>query len=261
MLSSPGVAVDPSAAASHTGAVLDLPTVALVAGLPVLLPQAAWVRWRTPRLPEADGDPHGVLDGAGAALRLVVLGESTVAGVGAGRYADGIGACLAARLAARTARAVRWHAVGRSGATARQARAELVPRLAGLEADVLVVVLGVNDVLGLRPCAQWRVDLAALVDAAWAALGAPRPTVISPLPPLGAFACFPQPLRAFLGMRAAAFDAVTHALAAARGLVVAPALPPLGPEVFATDGFHPSARGYAAWADGLATAALPLLDA
>ncbi|MCW5893267.1 MAG: hypothetical protein KIT14_22355 [bacterium] len=71
----------------------------------------------------------------------------------------------------------------------------------------------------------------------------------------------PQPLRAFLGLRAAAFDAATRALARERGLAVAPALPPLTPEVFAPDGFHPSARGDAAWADGLAAAALPLLRA
>lgn len=238
---------------------LDLPTVALVAGLPVLIPQAAWVLWRTPRLPEAGGDPHGDTAGAGAALRLVVLGESTVAGVGAEHHADGITACLATRLATRTARPVGWQAVGRSGATARSARVDLVPRLAGLGADVLVLVLGVNDVLRLGTAAQWRADLGALIDAAWDALGAPCPTVVSPLPPLGEFACFPQPLRAFLGLRATAFDAVTRAVAAERGLVVAPALPRLTPEVFATDGFHPSARGYAAWADGLAVAALPLL--
>jgi lysophospholipase L1-like esterase len=218
------------------------------------------VLWRTPRLPEAGGDPHGDAPGAGAPLRLVALGESTVAGVGAEHHGEGITACLAARLASRTARAVRWQAVGRSGATARSARAELVPRLVGVEADVLVLVLGVNDVLRFGTAAQWGTDLHALVDAAWDALGGARPTVVSPLPPLGEFGCFPQPLRAFLGLKAAAFDAVTRAVAAARGLVVAPALPPLTPEVFATDGFHPSARGYAAWADGLAAAALPLLD-
>lgn len=238
---------------------LDLPTVALVAGLPVLIPQAAWVRYRTPRLPEAGGDPHGATPGSGPALRVVVLGESTVAGVGAEQYADGLSACLAERLAARTARPVGWRAVGRSGATARSARAELTPRLAGLEADALVLVLGVNDVLGLGSAAQWSADLHALIDAAWSALRAPCPTVVSPLPPLGEFACFPQPLRAFLGLRATAFDAVTRAVAAERGLVVAPALPRLTPEVFATDGFHPSAAGYAAWAEGLAAAALPLL--
>ena len=49
--------------------------------MPLLLLQAIWVRLRTIKLPEAQGQRTGVC-GQGEPLTLLVLGDSAAAGVG-----------------------------------------------------------------------------------------------------------------------------------------------------------------------------------
>src|ERR1039458_811528 len=64
-----------------------------VAAAPVIVVQGRQVRRATPVLPEAAGPREGT-EGAGehgAELALLVLGESTAAGVGAGTQAGGLG--------------------------------------------------------------------------------------------------------------------------------------------------------------------------
>src|SRR5215472_15030495 len=127
--------------------------------LPVLLAQGLWVRLRTTRLPDAAGPSSGTAAGAGAPFDLIVLGESTVAGVGASTHELGLTGQTASALAHRTGRSIRWRALGLSGATARDALKELVPQLAGSRADAMIIVLGVNDVAGWRRISQWTKDV------------------------------------------------------------------------------------------------------
>src|SRR3712207_2884569 len=80
--------------------------------LPLLFVQGKGVRRRTPRLPDAAGPVEGTVPGAEPAVRLVVIGESTVAGIGAATHQTALTGCVAAALARRTGRAVRWRAAG-----------------------------------------------------------------------------------------------------------------------------------------------------
>lgn len=124
---------------------------------PVLVAQAVRVRRATPRLPGATGPIEGAL-GTGRPLRLTVIGESTVDGVGAATHADALTGQLAVGLvSAYPDREVRWHALGITGASARVVLDELVPRVRA--ADIVVVVLGVNDTLELHSAARYRRDL------------------------------------------------------------------------------------------------------
>ena len=212
--------------------------------LPVLLAQGKGVRRRTPRLPDAAGPTEGVVRGGGEPLRLLVLGESTVAGIGAAAHERALTGRVAATLAERTGRAVRWRAAGRSGASAREAVA-LAAALPDERADAIVISLGVNDTLRFRPPALWARDVARLVDAVRARVG-PAPVVLAPVPPMHVFPALPQPLRAVLGARARRLDAALARLAtrlpatAHVALWVEPA-----PDLFCEDGFHPSEAGYA----------------
>ncbi|HEV7732974.1 MAG TPA: SGNH/GDSL hydrolase family protein [Candidatus Binatia bacterium] len=188
----------------------------------------------------------------------MVLGESTVAGIGAPTHADALSGRIAHAIAARTGRGVDWRAVGRSGATARDALDTLVPRLDGT-ADLLVVALGVNDVLWLRTPAQWTADLRELLVAARVRLGDPA-VLIAGMPPVGEFRVFPQPLRLVLGLRARALDEATRLLAATLPHTVSMHLETgFDPAWFCDDRLHPSPHGYARWADQLAAATDPLL--
>jgi hypothetical protein len=98
---------------------------------PLLLIQGYWLRKTTPRLPDATGPLEGTVAGAGPPLRLIALGESTVAGIGARTHETALAGQLALALNRTMERSIEWLVVARSGINARQSRQELVPQLAG----------------------------------------------------------------------------------------------------------------------------------
>ncbi|HEX6040967.1 SGNH/GDSL hydrolase family protein [Longimicrobium sp.] len=224
---------------------------------PVLVAQGRRVRRTTPRLPEAPGPRAGEIGGDGAPVRLLVLGESTAAGVGAADHQEGLAGQVARGLAAETGRPVRWRVLGRNGATADATRQSLLARAADVEADVAVIALGVNDTLRLHAPARWAADLRALIDDVRARCG-PVPVILASVPPMGRFPGLPRPLRTVLGLRATVLDRAAARLAA--GMDAVHHVPvPLPPEdearFFCTDRFHPSPYGYALWGAALGRAA------
>lgn len=240
--------------AAVAGRGAPFPAWPLLVAAPLLVAQGAWVRRVTPKLPEADGPRQG-RRGDGPPLRLLIAGDSSAAGVGA----DHQDRALAGRLAdalARRGRTVHWRLVARTGVDARELATLLDERPPG-EFDVAVLVVGVNDVTGRRSAASWRGDLDALRVRLGA--GSPgAPVVASGLPPMHRFPALPQPLRAYLGARARAFDAALARWAADTPRTVHRPLPDLtDPAMVASDGFHPGPGAYAAWGEALA----PLIDA
>ena len=190
----------------------------------------------------------------GDALRFVVLGDSTAAGLGAGDPAGAYATVLAERLAAELKRPVRLHAFGVSGARVADVASEQVPRVAALEPDLVFVAIGANDVTHVTPLREVREDMATIVGEL-ERTGA-RVVVAGP-PHMGALA-WHQPLRyvAYLRGRQVA-DAIEDA-AAARGASVVQLAKETGhffaeePEThFSEDEFHPSATGYRRWADAI----------
>ena len=151
--------------------------------LPILWLQGRHVRKYTPRLPEATGPTAGTISGVGVPLRLLVIGESTVAGVGAPDHAHALTGQIAAAIAARTGRTVHWHAMGKIGATARVARTRLVPEVPRLPIDIIVIALGVNDVLRFHGPGQWIRDLTQLISDLRERVGA-APVVLASVPPM-----------------------------------------------------------------------------
>ncbi|MGW4521658.1 SGNH/GDSL hydrolase family protein [Amycolatopsis sp. NPDC004378] len=215
----------------------------------VILAQALYVKRKTPRLPGAAGPAEGLVPGSGEPLRLAVLGESTVDGVGAATHEEALTGCLARELA-RGGRAVRWQAVGRTGANARTVRDELVPLVH--PADLVVIALGVNDTIELRTAAGYRRDLLSLVVELRRRLG-PVDVVLAGVPPMARFPALPRPLRDVLSARSAALDEAAAALARVPGVRHVPMDPALlDPTAFASDNFHPGPAGYARWAHNLA---------
>jgi lysophospholipase L1-like esterase len=222
--------------------------------LPFLLLQGLWVRLRTPRLPEAAEPYSGVVESLGQPLDLIVLGESPVAGIGAPTHELALTGRIAAALARRAARSVRWQALGLSGATAQRALRELVPLMAGKRVDIVVVVLGVNDVLGWRGPSRWAHDLELLIAEVRQQTGAPL-IILTGVPPFQCFPAFPRPLNSVLGRRARLLDRAAADLAAAlSGVIHVSSLFELDKEFFCADGFHPSQMGYAVWGERLAEA-------
>jgi len=220
----------------------------------LLLPQAIWVRTTARRLPPADGVWHGETGTGPDYLRLLALGDSIIAGVGARTLEHALVGQSAKHLADALDACVHWKALGRSGATTRQIESRLLPRLENEPIDAILVSAGVNDVISLHSLARWRRDieslLAALIDR-W-------PGVViafSGLPPMNHFPALPRPLRAVFGMRARQFDRVLreHLKEYPQAAHI-----PLAFEAregsFCDDGFHPSEQSYAEFGELAATA-------
>lgn len=227
--------------------------------LPILWLQGRHVRKRTPRLPEAAGPTVGTIPAAGVPLRLLVIGESTVAGVGAPDHAQALTGQIAAALATRTGRTVHWHAVGKIGATARVARILLVPEVPQTPVDIIVLALGVNDVLGFHAPSRWTRDLTQLIADLRMRVGA-APVVLASVPPMGCFPAFPQPLRGVLGLQAAALDRAAQRCVPTLVRVAHCPIRHASGDMFGTDRFHPSIPGYRVWGSQIAESILSLLN-
>jgi lysophospholipase L1-like esterase len=215
-----------------------------VAAAPLAILQALLVKSRAPRLCSPRGPDHGVV-GRAPTLRLLVVGDSSAAAVGASSHARGLAGRLAADLAACTGAGIEWSAIGEAGLGAAAVGARLLPRAAGFEPDLVVLALGANDVLAYRSPRRWRAELADLIALTREVTGASLVVVVG-IPALGSFTVLPRPLRAVLGERAAALNRVAADFIAPWSGVLHVPLPVelFDAAAFAADRFHPSEQGY-----------------
>ena len=212
---------------------------------PLLVAQGRRLRRDTPRLPDAALPWSGRLEGPDP-LRLLVLGDSTAAGVGADTQDDALPGNLARELAARTGRGVTWRAVGRNGATARDIITDHLSDATTEDVDLVFLSIGANDALGLRPRAAFARDIRTIL----ARLREVSPLVlVSSLPAFFRFELLPNPLRWNLYLHSQNLEDAARAIVARTpGVHMSPPPPPYTEGFFATDLFHPSASGYRDWA-------------
>ncbi len=230
-----------------------------VAFFPLVALQGTVTRRRVPCLPPVKTPCQGVVPGQGSTIRVLAIGESTVAGVGLAHGDQTVAATTARALARQTRRPVAWQGHGLSGATVSEAAQRLLPRIAAEPADLLIIAFGVNDTIAYRSPASFAGDLTALVTAARARIG-DAAAVITGVAPLACFPALPWPLRTILNWRSAALQEAADGLAGRLPrLVVERFSEPLGPHLFAVDGFHPNMEAHALWGEEIASLALPLL--
>lgn len=208
---------------------------------PLLLLQGFWVRRTALRMPEAVGPRRG---GDGD-LRLLVIGDSVVAGVGVSDTKDALPAQLAVQIANLHSGGVNWQAIGHNGDRIRDLLTRLP--LAQAPADLVIVNIGVNDVSHLTSMMRWQLDLAALVGELTQRFHAP--IVLLGLPPMHGFPLLPQPLRFALGVRARMLDhSLKHVGKLLPKVIYIATDLPVGVAEMAADGYHPSAAIVALWA-------------
>lgn len=213
---------------------------------PLLLAQAIWVRMRAMHLPEPPGARCG---GEGHGLRLLILGDSSAAGVGAGDQSRALAMQLAATLAQDGP--LIWHLEAATGATTSDSL-EKLPLLPKAAFDLAVLVHGVNDTTRFVSARRFKAQQNALF-AALRARHAVRRFILSGVPPMHQFPLLPQPLRWVLGCHARRLDQVLAELAQEHSDVTHLALDlPYEPHLVARDGYHPSEAAYALWAGHLA---------
>jgi lysophospholipase L1-like esterase len=218
-------------------------------GVPVVPLQGYRLTRTIPRFADADGITGRVGSGD-RQMRVVALGDSVAAGYAVGHHRSSVAGQLAVRLAERYDATVEWQACAVSGATAGQALG-LVSSEVLMDADLVFLSIGVNDLKNLHGTARFRRELQTLLDAILGAAPHARVCLLG-IPPLDHFPAFPRPLADALGWRGRVFDAIGVAVVQARERAFRiQSTEPLGPEMFAGDGFHPSPTLHAAFADAV----------
>ncbi len=213
---------------------------------PVLIVQARRARRIIPRLPDAAEPWSGALAGPDP-VRLLVLGDSTAAGVGADTQDDALPGNLAREVLRVAGHGTRWDAVGENGATARDLLQRFIGPATEQRYDLVFLSIGANDALALRSRLAFARDVRELVARLRAA--SPHALIlVSLMPRFDRFSSLVNPLRWNLALHAASLDDGARAAVAGLDDVFAiPKPPPYTPTFWASDLFHPSASGYREW--------------
>lgn len=211
--------------------------------LPVLAVQGHSVRRNARLLPEPEGPREG-REGRGPRLRLLIAGDSSAAGVGAGTQKQALSGQLVSLLAKH--HTVEWRMEAATGYTTQ----DTIDRLQRLkdQFDVVVTALGVNDVTRAVTAQRFEDQQSRLLALLTGQIGA-RNVIVTAVPQMARFPALPQPLAWVLGQQAARLDRGLQKVAAGFPQVYHLSLNlPDDPSLAAPDGYHPSPKTYAIWA-------------
>ncbi|HVL57255.1 MAG TPA: SGNH/GDSL hydrolase family protein, partial [Burkholderiaceae bacterium] len=209
------------------------------------------------------GEREGGGADAPAALRLLIVGDSSAAGVGVAMQCDALTGQLADELGRRGIAPLRWRLAAATGAEAADAPALLAP-LGNEPFDVAIAVFGVNDTTALRPPQRYLAAVERATEMLRQRHGV-RAVLWSGLPPMHRLPALPQPLRWVLGSHARVLDRSLAAWCRRSDRADAPLRHvPLAIEgdrtLIASDGFHPATGACRVWARLLADAICRIPD-
>ena len=215
--------------------------------------------------------PSSAEDG-GRRMRMVVLGDSTTAGVGVERAEDALPYLIARRIADAEQRSVHVVSYGWAGARAADLVRQQLPRaieplratntesfLAG--ADIVAIVIGSNDATHNTPPGRFRASLRAVLEGVREVAPSAR-MVLAGIPAFRGALRGVEPLIFLADQYARLLRPLSRDEAARAGAAYADLardVPPLirgRTDVLSRDQFHPSLVGYSAWADVIAGALL-----
>ena len=219
--------------------------------LPILIPQGLWTKWKTPRLPEAEGErqgTHGLIN-AKKHLQLLILGDSAAAGVGVDQQQEALIGQLCEQFPKQDYY-IDWQLHATSGHHLGN-MIERVKTLPEQKFDLVIISSGVNDVIAQHSVQQWQKNYLTLYQDLENKFASPH-IIFSAVPPIQHFKALPRLLAWFLGQQAALFN---HNLQTQtpylKRLHYVPLNLPIAPEYLAKDGFHPSHLSYTIWAQQL----------
>lgn len=216
--------------------------------LPVYIAQGMRVRMTRPRLAPPEGRHSGLVPGKGKPVRLLVLGDSSAATVGADSVEHSIAHNLASRIGVHSGNPVEWRAAGFNSATSLDLRDHVVPNLDRAQWDIIVISVGTNDAKNWRTISGFRKSFGGMLYAlrarypdariAWCRMIDPR-----------LIPALPQPMANILSIRTAAMNSAGERLCRERFALALDPVPVEGPDGFSHDGFHASESGYRYWAE------------
>ena len=166
--------------------------------LPILYFQGKRIIRETPKLPEAIG-PEGYLKKESEkTLKIIALGESTIAGVGVDFHRNGFIGSLAQEISKSKNISVLWKVYAKSGYTAKFVRLRLVPKIQETNADAIVIGLGGNDAFKLNSPGLWMLQINLLIKNLKRKF--PKtPIYFTNMPPIKEFPAFTKTIKFVIG--------------------------------------------------------------
>lgn len=224
---------------------------------PVYVAQGISVRMRIERLLPARLPVSGTISGKGKPVKLLVIGDSTVASVGVEELEGMFGFAIANAMHERSGRTVHWRSAGANSAASGHLRDYVVPHIEGDDFTHILLSVGTNDMKNFHLISRFKKEFGTLIYALktrW-----PHARIVwTPIPDMRKFPALPKGLGNVLAARANLINAKGAQLCRERGVIAADAFPIVSTDGFARDGFHPNETGYNAWARFLAPQLLEL---
>ena len=114
-----------------------------------------WLRKKVMRLLPPQDPPEGLCLGQKYGLKIIGLGESTMAGVGLPKHSETLTGLTASRLNAMTDQSIEWKILAENGLTIEQLN-ELIKKQDLLDAEIIMVAIGGNNVFKLT--SLWKLE-------------------------------------------------------------------------------------------------------
>ena len=235
------------------GAIITIPL------LPIMYFQGKKIRSSVPALPEATGTEGKAEKNPNRTLKLITIGESTIAGVGVDTHEEGFTGTIAKELSQKLDTDIEWKVYARSGYTARLITQRIIPKISEQTIDLIIIGLGGNDAFTLNTPTKWKSDIQKLILALKNKFG-DVPIAFTNMPPIKEFPAFTELIKFTVGnlveILGKELKQVTqnqqNVYYYARTITLKSWIKELEIEAsssdFFSDGVHPSKLTYRAWA-------------
>ncbi len=221
--------------------------------LPIYVWQGLAVRRRSLRLepPRHEGwIKAGPNSTAKEPIRILLIGDSSAAGVGVIDIKSSLGGQLPGVVSELTKRPVQLRIAGNNSATADQIRDFVVPHLGPEAYDFICLNIGTNDAKNWHRGKTFCKNFGTLIYALRSKFPKAR-IVWSGIIDMEGIPALPSPLNKILGMRSRILNRNGKILCLERGALAPDPEWQVIPENFSVDGFHASEKGYREWAENL----------
>lgn len=170
----------------------------LIPIFPLLFIQGIIIQRRVKKLPEADGNFGISGDKFERNISILIIGESTMAGVGIKKHQNGFPGTLAKELSEKLKVNVQWRVYAKRGITAKQLTMQIIPYIEENNFDLIIIGLGGNDTFALRSPGKWKKHVHSLICNLRSKF-MDTPIVFLNMPPIKDFPAFSIPLKLILG--------------------------------------------------------------
>jgi len=215
------------------------------------------VRTSIPALSAPKGAQFGFAPGEGPEFSVLLLGESTVTGLGVETMEKSLSAHYARNLSRRLGRKIHWQNYAQSGITARKLYHKLQTDPCTGSYDLIIICLGGNDAFSLHSPNRWKKDCLALIGEI--KKHHQGPILFSDVPPIKDFPAFTTFMQLVLGNLVRLYRWSLQEIVSQETNVYLVTIPLAihvrpGKTVHDnfSDGVHPSEITYIDWADDLA---------